>query len=251
MQWDDVIDPDYGTPSEIQRIALLEASANISKDKATAMVQVARFRREAAFLTKARASGLSVMFLQELDSQNNAEAPDSLLNYWNPEKGPWKIACNHFAGASRMLIINTNVIKSIKNPQEHSSFSGCSVDVKFPGAHQSTRLVVAHVPAFKIRRPENMNATLLAIAASLPKDESPAIVAGDFNADLYDIVNRIRILEPRYKWDVVTARNTSGPDGDWHFTSQAEFNFIASYDGYLVRSGGSVLLSLFIILHPF
>ena len=243
-----MIDPDYGTPSEIQRIALLQASANISKEKATAIVQVARFKREAAFLTKARASGLSIMFLQELDSQDKSQAPDSLLNYWRPEKGPWKVACNLSAGASNMLIINTDVIKRFNNPQVHGSFSGCSIDVMLPGTHHSMRLVVAHIPASKIRRPENMNATLLAVAASLPKDESPAIVAGDFNADLYDIVKRMRILDPRYKWDVVTAKNTSGPSGHWHFTSQAEFNFIASYDGYLFRSVGTGLLCLFIML---
>ena len=74
-----------------------------------------------------------------------------------------------------------------------------------------------------------------------------AVIMGDFNAHLYDILDRVKALSPPgHTWTVHTARNVSasepltaggGAAAHLHFTVSGASNFMASYDGFLARCG--------------
>jgi hypothetical protein len=241
----DTFADDYGCKSEIARRDDLVANLSLSIAEAESRLLAERFTRVAAFLEQQIKKSHSIIALQEIDYNNSA----SLLSYFTPETGPWKVACQVDNGSEIvMLIVDTNEVEILAPlPNQLVNFDedgvlSCSAHImaRMSVNNKESKSIIfqsVHLAASFIRNPEHVNSTLAAMLSTVPRDVS-VIFGGDFNAHLYDLVATVRGLDDSSSFSVASAVNETGSKhpSRWYFTTQHENNYIGAYDGFLIRN---------------
>ncbi|CEP01785.1 Endonuclease/exonuclease/phosphatase domain-containing protein [Plasmodiophora brassicae] len=227
LQAEEAFADGWGCPAEIARRDGLVAGGGVSRREAEARLSRERFRRLSRFLDGVRGS-VSVMALQEVDALS-----PSLLDVFVAERGPWRVACTAVLGTETTVLL---VDVSVARPTASGTVPvGCScyATVDVVGGPTVT-IVAVKLPSGPIRDPTRVEQTVSALLHASPaassSPSSAAIIMGDFNTHLPDLLPVVSRVAGDPTWHVETARNRTRP-----MTTQNEANFIAAYDGVLLH----------------
>jgi hypothetical protein len=246
----DTFADDYGCKSEIARRDEMVNSTGMALANAESKLLSERFYRVSQYLEGIKANH-DVIALQEVDPYSNSQ---SLLHHFKPNDGKWKVACQVDNGSEIVMALVNEETVSILPPLEDQQLMfnlegvlGCSTHLELrvsklnSSVADRTGIVFQsiHLAASHIRNPLTANATLATLLNTMPV--SAAVIAGgDFNAHLRDIISVVEDLDSSFMWDIATVKNFTSTSNStvrrYQFTTQHEHNFIASYDGFLIRN---------------
>lgn len=231
---EDTFASDYGAQAEIIRLHNLEED-NFSTEEAKATLLSERYQRLNIFLNEQRLYH-EIIVLQEVDLAN-VQGGEYLLKYFKPEMGSWAISCASSSDSEQELILydTTHITASNISTFNSGGILGCSTTFEFFNIEEKVTIFSIHISASAIRNPDLVESTLNVLFSLMPAVGS-VVICGDFNAHLPDLLESIIQVDTEgHQWTIATATNSTETPDRYHFTSQNEHNFIAAYDGCLLR----------------
>jgi len=244
----------WGCPVEIsRRDSILQKNPSRTLEDVETQLTMERYHRITFFLKAHKENGVTAIALQEV-----SQSIPSLLDIFDPNDSPWKIACK---GGDSALLIDTTYIHILHTETYSKPIQGCSANVLyFPNTiserikldlessanHQDVAnentyhhltLATTHLTAGDIRSSETVDQTLETLLSTV-SNNVPVIFCGDFNAHLPELRTRVhKMHNSRVEgkdWQIATVQNKSKVE-PLFFTTQHEFNWLGAFDGFMYR----------------